>query len=312
MRVVTVSPVARLAVLLVTGLVLLGGSAATGASTVPPPQARPRLASLAPRGAAGPLTRAQAATAAQSCAAYAAAAGWANNGYYGGNLVTAVAVCVAESGGNPAVYYCDGTGSDGIYPPVSCPGGSYDRGLWQLNSKAQAGVTDACAFRPRCNANAAYAISAAGASFSPWATYGSTAYGHYLGAAQAAVRGLDSGALASAVFGVCATRSAPAPGAAVVVGACGRSLASQQWTVAAGTLRAGPLCLAAGSGGLPAVTMGTCDGDPGQTWTAAGPGELKDGRTGQCLHDPGASRAAGTPLTLSACLSTRGRTWWLP
>src|SRR6266705_3005021 len=207
MRGVTVPSVVRLLAVAAVSLILVGGAAATGASDTPaPPVARIHLASLAPH----------------------AAAGWANNGNFGGNLVTATAVCVAESGGNASIYYCDGNGTVGTYPPVTCPGGAYDRGLWQVNSKAWPQVPDSCAFQPACNADAAYAISVQGATFSPWAVYDGTGYTRYLGAAQTAVNGLGSGALVSAAFGVCATRSGPAAGAAVVVGGCGRSLPAQQ------------------------------------------------------------------------------------
>ena len=222
------------------------------------------------------MTFQQISTAAQTCASYAAAAGWANNGSYGGNLVTATAVCVAESGGNASIYYCDGNGTVGTYPPVTCPGGSYDRGLWQINSKAWPKVPDSCAFQPTCNANAAYAISAQGATFSPWAVYDGTGYTRYLGAAQTAVTGLDSGALVSAAFGVCATRSSQAADAAVVVGACGRSLATQQWTITGGTLRSGTFCLTAAGNTQPTVTASACTGDASQTWTAQGPGRTEE------------------------------------
>src|SRR6266567_5931908 len=302
MRGVTVPSVVRLLAVTAVSLILVGGAAATGASDTPaPPVARIHLASLAPHGAAGPMTFQQIATAAQTCASYAAAAGWANNGNFGGNLVTATAVCVAESGGNANIYYCDGTGTVGTYPPVTCPGGSYDRGLWQVNSKAWPQVPDSCAFQPTCNANAAYAISVQGATFSPWAVYDGTGYTRYVGAAQTAVNGLDSGALVSAAFGVCATRSSRAAGAAVVVGACGRSLATQQWTIGGGTLRSGTLCLTAAANTQPAVTASACTGDASQTWTAHGPGELKNAQTGQCLRDPNANHTAGTPLTLASC-----------
>jgi Lysozyme like domain/Ricin-type beta-trefoil lectin domain len=310
---VTVPSVVRLAAAAVVSLVLVGGAAATGASDTPaPPAARIHLASLAPHGAAGPMTFRQISTAAQTCATYAAVAGWANNGNYGGNLVTATAVCVAESGGNASIYYCDGNGKVGTYPPVHCPGGSYDRGLWQLNSKAQTQVNDACAFQPTCNANAAYAISARGATFSPWAVYDDTGYTRYLGAAQTAVTGLDGGALVSAAFGVCATRSSQAAGAAVVVGACGRSLAAQQWTIGGGTLRSGTFCLTAAANTQPMVTATACTGDASQAWTAQGPGQLKNAQTGQCLRDQNAKHTAGKPLTLASCSHTRGKTWWLP
>jgi hypothetical protein len=312
MRGVTVPSVVRLIAVAAVSLVLVGGAAATGASDTPaPPVARVHLASLAPHGAAGPMTFQQIATAAQTCAGYAAAAGWANNGNFGGNLVTATAVCVAESGGNATIYYCDGNGTVGTYPPVRCPGGSYDRGLWQVNSKAWPQVTDACAFQPTCNANAAYAISAQGATFSPWAVYDSTGYVRYLGPAQTAVNGLDSGAIVSAAFGVCATRSGTAAGAAVVVGGCGRSLPSQQWTITGDTLRGGTLCLTAGSG-QPAVTASTCTGDDSQSWEVHGAGQLRNAQTGRCLRDVNANHAAGTPLALAPCSRTRGKTWWLP
>jgi lysozyme-like protein/ricin-type beta-trefoil lectin protein len=317
MRAVTAAPVARLAILGAVSLVLVGGAAASRAGTPAPPAPalRPALrpASLAPYGAAARLGPAQALRAAQTCAAYAAAAGWANNGEYGGDLVIAVAVCVAESGGQPSIYYCDGTGTVGYYPPVNCPGGSYDRGLWQINSKYHPEVIDACAFGAQCNADAAYQISDQGTDFAPWAVYDTDAYAQYLGAAQQAVTGLAAGALSAAEFGVCAAPAQPVSGAAVTVGRCGRRTAAQQWTVAGGTVRNGALCLTAGSAGSrPAVTMSSCGGGASQTWAPSGPGQVENGATGRCLHDPGGRRATGTALNLAGCRATRAKTWWLP
>jgi len=313
MRGVTVPSVVRPFAAAAVGLVLVGGAVATAASDPPAPAvARVHLASLAPHGAAGPMTFQQVSTAAQTCAGYAAAAGWANNGNYGGNLVTATAVCVAESGGNATIYYCDGTGTVGTYPPVTCPGGSYDRGLWQINSKAWPKVTDACAFQPACNANAAYAISAQGATFSPWAVYDGTGYTRYLAAAQTAVNGLTSGTLVSAAFGVCATRSGPDAGAGVVVGVCGQSLPAQQWAASGGTLRSGTFCLTAAANAQPVVTASACTGGASQTWTAGDSGALKNAQTGLCLRDPHANHTAGAALTLGSCSHARGKTWWLP
>jgi hypothetical protein len=343
MRAVTVragklGAAAACCVLLASGVIAAGNSHGNGSG---PAHGRPRPASLAPRGAAGSLSAAQAAGAARVCAAHAAAAGWANNGWYGGNLVTAAAICVAESGGHPRVYYCEGTGTVGYYPPVTCPSGSYDRGLWQLNSKYQHAVGNACAFRAQCNANAAYRISDAGLDFAPWAVYGSGAYARYLGAAQAAVAGLASGSVTSAVFGVCLARSRDVAGAAVVTGVCGAgggAGAAGQWTVSQGTVRHGTLCLAAakpgasrhrsgaprragaaghrhaggraGAGRRPAV-VATCDGGPDQTWSAVR-GSLRNPGTDRCLRDPGGSRQAGTPVMAARCTGTRAQTWWLP
>lgn len=144
---------------------------------------------------------------------------------------------------------------------MKCPSGSYDRGLWQLNSTHQAAVTNACAFRAQCNANAAYRISDAGLDFAPWAVYGSVAYARYLGAAQAAVAGLGAGSVTSAVFGVCLARSRDRVGASVVIGDCG----------------AGGGCRLVGGGRGPggsllsspramAVIVARCTGTRAQTW----------------------------------------------
>jgi len=315
MRVVSESPIVRLVIAGAAGLVLAGGVAAAGASVPAPatpsaPAVHP--ASLAPDGAAGRLTAAEALQAAQACAPYAAAAGWANNGQYGGNLVIAVAVCVAESGGQPTIYYCDGTGKVAHYPPVDCPTGSYDRGLWQINSKYHPEVTDSCAFRAQCNADAAYQISDQGTDFAPWTVYDTDLYAQYLGAAQAAVSSLTAGVISAAVFGVCAVPTQQAPGAAVAVGKCGSHVAAQQWTVANGTVRNGTLCLAAGAGsGQPAVSVSACGG-AGQTWTAYGAGQLRNDGTGTCLDDPGGSQTPGTALRLANCAPARAKTWWLP
>jgi len=123
------------------------GSPARGASGAVP-QPGPvvmRPASVAPRGAFGRILSArQAVTAAQACAGYATYAGWTNNASHN-DLVTASAICMAESGGQPTVYYCNPTRKDGYYPPVACSG-VYDRGLWQIDDQAWASITNTCAF----------------------------------------------------------------------------------------------------------------------------------------------------------------------
>jgi hypothetical protein len=314
MPAVTAWPIARFAVAAVACLMLIGGAAATGAGRPAPPAPRAALihpVSLAPRGAAARLLPAQALRAAQSCAAYAGAAGFANNGQYGGDLVIAVAVCVAESGGTPSIYYCEGSGLVAYYPPVNCASGSYDRGLWQINSQSHPEVTDACAFSPQCNATAAYQISDQGTDFAPWAVYDSDLYARYLGAAQAAVSGLAAGTVTGALFGVCAVPAQRAAGAAVTVGRCGRRGAAQRWTVTGGTVRQGALCLAAVSGAGPTVAVSTCSGGPSQAWTATSAGQLR-ASSGRCLDDPRGSGAAGTALRLASCRVARRQTWWLP
>jgi hypothetical protein len=88
-------------------------------------------------------------------AQYASNAGWT-----GSDLVLAVAVALAESGGNPGV-----TGDLDI-----TPGGSV--GLWQINLAAHPDLASENLTDPQTNANAAFSIyAAAGNSFSPWTTY---------------------------------------------------------------------------------------------------------------------------------------------
>jgi hypothetical protein len=131
---------------------------------------------IAPVPGIAPRTAAQAATASSTCVRYATRAGWADNGYFAGDLVTAAAICVAESTGDPNLYVCDnaaghvvGHGDFGPGKPVKCPAGttSYDRGLWQLNTAVPGAVSDTCAFNPACNAATAYLASGRGTSFAP-------------------------------------------------------------------------------------------------------------------------------------------------
>jgi hypothetical protein len=310
----TPSPTPRRAAVAALGLLLAGTAAAVPRAASPARQgaAVPQAASPARHGAAGPLTAARAAAAARTCAVHATAAGWANNGYYGGSLVTATAICMAESGGEARIYHCESGGADGYYPPVRCPGGSYDRGLWQLNSSSEASVPDSCAFRAQCNADAAYRISAAGTSFSPWAVYDDGSYTRYLAAAQAAVSGLRSGTVTSALFGLCLARSQEATGVTVSAGRCGRHTFAQRWVVTGGALRSGRLCLAMGRGSLPAVTLAVCQQSASVTWRQRDPGELRNAATGDCLTDPAPGAAPAPALAGGACTGSQAQIWWLP
>jgi hypothetical protein len=93
-------------------------------------------------------------------------AGWRDE-----NLIKAVAVALAESGG-----YTEATNTNSD--------GSIDRGLWQLNNKYQPQVSDACAFDPACATREAYKIYRDRSyTFNPWAAYTSGAYKKHLAAA---------------------------------------------------------------------------------------------------------------------------------
>ena len=96
-------------------------------------------------------------------------------GWRGNALLTAVAIQMAENGAHDATLWVSDP------PTAGCPNGSWDRGLWQINSCYHPEVSNAQAASPSGNAAAAYAISNGGKDFSPWATYNSGAYKAYIG-----------------------------------------------------------------------------------------------------------------------------------
>jgi hypothetical protein len=104
----------------------------------------------------------------------------AKAGFTGQGLRLAVAVGLAESGGNPTAR--------GPNPPTpGCPAGSTDRGAWQLTNCYHPEVSDACADDLACAANEIYRISAGGSDWSAWTTYTSGAYLAQLPVADQAV-----------------------------------------------------------------------------------------------------------------------------
>jgi hypothetical protein len=100
-----------------------------------------------------------------------------NAGFEGQDLVTAVAIALAESGGNPQAWGDAGIGE-----------GSF--GLWQISSKyhPEYGPDFTALYDPQTNANAAFAIySAAGNSFLPWSTFKLGRYQEFMDSAAAAI-----------------------------------------------------------------------------------------------------------------------------
>ena len=286
-------------------------SGASGGVAQPGPAVM-RPASVAPRGAFGRILSArQAASAAQSCAGYATYAGFTHNAA-NDELVTASAICVAESGGQPNVYYCNPTGQDGFYPPVSCSG-MYDRGLWQIDDQAWASITNTCAFTAKCNADGAYVISQQGTSFSPWATYTSGVYSNYLSVAQSAITALGGGTVPSGVVGVCLSRAAYAQDAPVITSTCGSGAGRQQWHIGRHAVRDGKYCLAVASPTTTAAThLRRCNGSAYQQWTALGNGLLRNTLAGRCLRDPDSTVTPGTQVNVGSCIAAASRVWWLP
>ncbi len=285
--------------------------------------ARQRPAMISPLLGIAPKTAAQAATASSTCARYATGAGWAGNGYFAGDLVTAAAICVAESTGDPKLYVCDnaagqvvGHGDFVSGQPVKCPAGtvSYDRGLWQLNTAVPGAVSDSCAFNPVCNAKTAYLASGRGTSFAPWSSYDQDVYTPFIDPAQTAVTRLTAGTVTSALLGECLVRAKQAVGGKVVIANCGSGAANQQWSVSGGKLRSGTLCAAisATSAASPGVVLRRCASQKIQQWSVAGRNELRNKADGKCLTDPGSSLTAGTQVKAAKCVNAKNQTWWLP
>ena len=96
-----------------------------------------------------------------------------NAGFGGSNLVIAIAVALAESGGNPQAVGDGGT--------------SY--GLWQIHWTVHPEFDKAQLFDPLYNANAAFAIFSSKGNFSDWSTYNSGTYQQFVPAAQDAATG---------------------------------------------------------------------------------------------------------------------------
>lgn len=85
-------------------------------------------------------------------------------GFRGEALNTAVAVALAESGGNTQAYN----------PEIAAgtPQGSGSRGLWQIYGSAHPQYNNDSAFDPRVNAQAAFQVyREAGNRFTPWSTF---------------------------------------------------------------------------------------------------------------------------------------------
>jgi Lysozyme like domain len=110
---------------------------------------------------------------------------WELIGQAGGNA-TALAIVLAESGGNTHARHVN---SDG----------SVDRGLFQINDRAHPDVPDSCAYSPPCAASAAKKISKNWTDFSPWTTYTSGAYRRFLDQAKKGSPNATSGAFGTGI-----------------------------------------------------------------------------------------------------------------
>jgi hypothetical protein len=85
-------------------------------------------------------------------------------GFSGEDLLIAVAIALAESGGDPNAYNPE--------TAAGTPPGEGSYGLWQIYRKAHPEFAGQNLFDPQTNANAAFAVYlAAGRSFRPWTTF---------------------------------------------------------------------------------------------------------------------------------------------
>lgn len=101
-------------------------------------------------------------------------------GFDGQDLNIAVAIALAESGGNPNIYNPETAAAGGT------PQGEGSYGLWQIYLKDHPEYASDNLYDPQTNANDAYELYSKAGGFSPWATFNSGAYQAYLSTATAA------------------------------------------------------------------------------------------------------------------------------
>jgi len=142
-------------------------------------------------------------------------------GFTGQDLVTAVAIALAESSGNPNTYNPE--------TAAGTPQGQGSYGLWQIYLTAHPEYAGVNLYDPQTNANAAFAIYSAAGGFSPWSTYNSGEYQAYL---------IPSASVAPPVPGLTAP-SAASPGGGTSI-----------LTIPSALLPAGLPAIAAGEGGF--------------------------------------------------------------
>ena len=290
-------------------LCLFAPAAATGeVAAGQPPPSRPAT------GLTVHITGAALATAAGRCARWAANAGFSDDGYLAGGLVTAVAVALAESGCTPAACF-DDTRSRACSESAMRRADSIDRGAWQLNSKAWRSISNRCAFDGPCAARAAYMkISSVGTFFARWTQYATDAFAHYLWAAQGAVSGLRAGTVTSALAGSCLGYPRDRRGAAARLANCSGG-GGQIWHVVGSALHTTRgLCLSATARHRSAVVkLARCSRRSAlQQWRPTRLHQLYNPGAHRCLDDPSGGDKPGLILTAAKCAKTRPQTWFKP
>lgn len=260
------------------------------------------------------MSPAQLATAAASCASWAADAGFADNGYLNGSLTTAVAVALAESGCATTACW-DNTRGRTCTQSTENASDSVNRGAWQLNNVSWPGMSDSCAYRGQCSADYAYtAASLYGTNFASWPRYQSDSYARYLWPAQQAVNALRQGTITSALIGSCVAYPSDRLGALVELANCGTGAADQIWTIRGNTLRtSGGLCLSTTATHRSApLALHTCDLSTLQEWLGRSGFTLYNPGAGLCMNDPDSLITPGLVLDDSTCALAQNQAWFRP
>jgi hypothetical protein len=109
-------------------------------------------------------------------------------GFSGANLITAIAIALAESSGNTWAIDNDSNGSQdqGLWQINTIHAGSYPGMTTDPGSGHMATAGTSVMFNPATNATAAFQISSSGSSFTPWSTFNNGAYSAFVGAATTA------------------------------------------------------------------------------------------------------------------------------
>lgn len=118
-----------------------------------------------------------------------------NAGFRGKDLVTAIAIALAEGGSSSSTNNTLYPSLPGYKPPAAGAQPEYSVGPWQINLLAHPDITEVAARNPQGAANYAYGLATSGNGFSNWSQYSNGAYQQFLNQAKIATGGLPSDAL---------------------------------------------------------------------------------------------------------------------
>lgn len=118
-----------------------------------------------------------------------------NAGFRGKDLVTAIAIALAEGGSSSSTNNTLYPSLPGYKPPAAGAQPEYSVGPWQINLSAHPDITEVAARNPQGAANYAYGLATSGNGFSNWSQYSNGAYQQFLDRAKIATGGLPSDAL---------------------------------------------------------------------------------------------------------------------